>query len=211
MTSRPTIRLVRHGQASWGAADYDQLSELGREQAATLGHQWKLSGTTPGTVLAGSMRRHAQTAAACLGDAQELVLDDGWNEFDHVAVHRAFSPDTHSHSDPKVASALTLRWIQGEGEHEENYVQFVERVRAVLARTVARAREDGVVTVFSSGGPISIAASLVLVGDDSLFVPLKDVLVNASVTEIAIPSTAPPTLTSFNEALHLERGERTRY
>ncbi len=31
------IYLVRHGQASFGSADYDQLSTLGAEQAQMLG------------------------------------------------------------------------------------------------------------------------------------------------------------------------------
>ena len=33
------IYLVRHGQASFGAADYDQLSARGEQQAQLLG-QW---------------------------------------------------------------------------------------------------------------------------------------------------------------------------
>jgi broad specificity phosphatase PhoE len=32
-----TLYLVRHGQASFGADDYDQLSELGRRQSVRLG------------------------------------------------------------------------------------------------------------------------------------------------------------------------------
>jgi broad specificity phosphatase PhoE len=32
-----TLYLVRHGQASFGADDYDQLSDLGRAQAVRLG------------------------------------------------------------------------------------------------------------------------------------------------------------------------------
>jgi broad specificity phosphatase PhoE len=31
------LYLVRHGQASFGAADYDQLSELGQRQSVRLG------------------------------------------------------------------------------------------------------------------------------------------------------------------------------
>ena len=31
------VYLVRHGQASFGAADYDVLSDAGRRQAAVLG------------------------------------------------------------------------------------------------------------------------------------------------------------------------------
>jgi broad specificity phosphatase PhoE len=32
-----TLHLVRHGQASFGAADYDQLSDLGARQCRELG------------------------------------------------------------------------------------------------------------------------------------------------------------------------------
>jgi len=36
-----TLYLVRHGQASFGAADYDNLSELGHKQSARLGEYWR--------------------------------------------------------------------------------------------------------------------------------------------------------------------------
>ena len=36
-----TIYLVRHGQASFGADDYDQLSALGTQQAQQLGRYWQ--------------------------------------------------------------------------------------------------------------------------------------------------------------------------
>ena len=35
----PTVLLVRHGQASFGAADYDVLSDLGRRQAQAAGRE----------------------------------------------------------------------------------------------------------------------------------------------------------------------------
>ena len=38
------LYLVRHGQASFGADDYDQLSELGRRQAVQLGRYWAQRG-----------------------------------------------------------------------------------------------------------------------------------------------------------------------
>ena len=38
-----TLLLVRHGQASFGAADYDQLSDRGVEQSRRLG-QWLVDG-----------------------------------------------------------------------------------------------------------------------------------------------------------------------
>ena len=35
--SMTTIYLIRHGQASFGAANYDQLSNKGEQQATLLG------------------------------------------------------------------------------------------------------------------------------------------------------------------------------
>ena len=67
-----SIHLVRHGQASFGAADYDLLSERGERQARVLG--LALASTMPrvGQVVCGDMRRHRQTAEACLlGDAPD--------------------------------------------------------------------------------------------------------------------------------------------
>jgi len=59
-----TLYLVRHGQASFGAADYDQLSALGRQQSVRLGDYFRQKGLRFDTVLTGTLRRHQQTYAA---------------------------------------------------------------------------------------------------------------------------------------------------
>ena len=59
-----SLLLVRHGQASYGAADYDQLSERGWEQSRRLGHWLARGGHRFTTVVVGGMRRHRQTAEA---------------------------------------------------------------------------------------------------------------------------------------------------
>lgn len=61
-----TILLIRHGQASLGADDYDQLSPLGLTQARHLGDAWRRRGLRVATVSRGTLRRHEQTAAASL-------------------------------------------------------------------------------------------------------------------------------------------------
>ena len=58
-----TLYLVRHGQASFGAADYDQLSPLGRQQSERLGAWFRERGLRFDAVLTGTLRRHAQTLA----------------------------------------------------------------------------------------------------------------------------------------------------
>ena len=59
-----TLYLVRHGQASFGAADYDQLSELGQRQCHALGQWFAERGVQFDAVLRGTLRRHAQSLDA---------------------------------------------------------------------------------------------------------------------------------------------------
>lgn len=58
-----TLYLVRHGQASFGADDYDNLSALGQQQSVRLGEYFRQKGLTFDTVMTGTLRRHQQTYA----------------------------------------------------------------------------------------------------------------------------------------------------
>ncbi len=81
------IFLVRHGQASLGAADYDQLSPKGFHQSALVGAALRERGATPTSVVSGDLRRHVQTVSwAGLADA---AVDPRWNEFDHKPILEA--------------------------------------------------------------------------------------------------------------------------
>ena len=59
------ILLVRHGQASFGAADYDALSPLGFEQSRLLGAALAHRTISVDAVVHGTMRRHRETAETC--------------------------------------------------------------------------------------------------------------------------------------------------
>ncbi|RZA28714.1 MAG: hypothetical protein EOP02_06620 [Proteobacteria bacterium] len=56
-----TLYLMRHGQASLGAADYDQLSELGHRQDVRLSEHWREPGMRFDALVTGTLRRHGQT------------------------------------------------------------------------------------------------------------------------------------------------------
>ncbi len=58
-----TLALVRHGQASFFADNYDQLSPLGEQQARLLGEHWVKRGVRFDEVFTGPRVRQIETAA----------------------------------------------------------------------------------------------------------------------------------------------------
>ena len=54
---------VRHGQASFGAASYDALSERGFEQVRELARHWLEMGESFQAIYSGTLQRQRETAA----------------------------------------------------------------------------------------------------------------------------------------------------
>ena len=59
----PSVLLIRLGQASFGATDYDVLSELGERQAAAVHAEIVRRGVVGARLVAGGL--HRQLACAC--------------------------------------------------------------------------------------------------------------------------------------------------
>ncbi len=217
------VLLVRHGQASFGADDYDVLSDLGWTQGRLLGAWLAAEGLRPALVLRGGMRRHRETAEAILDGAAwdaAVEVDPGWDEFDHLGVVRAWL--ALEGVDPFAADAghdrrafqqafehATARWMAGrhDDEYPEPYAGFVARVDAALSRACAL---PGPMLVVSSGGPIAAACtSLVTAGGPeatevvpTLWRHFNTTAVNSGVTRVLVGSTGERLLT-FNEHPHL--------
>ena len=212
------VLLVRHGQASFGAEDYDVLSETGLAQGRLLGQALATAGLDPGAVVHGAMRRQRDTAAAMVEAAGWPVVprvDEGWNEFDHLAVvARAAEADPGLLEDrrafQRAFEEATARWTSGahDGDYEETWAGFVGRVRAALDRACAG---DGVTVVSTSGGPIAAAFATLVDREASaaelarLWATVNTVVVNSSVTRV-IEGPSGRRLLTFNEHSHLPRG-----
>lgn len=205
------LLLVRHGQASWGSADYDVLSETGAEQSRALGRWLAGRGVAPGLVVRGRMRRHRETFDALSEGAgwdADVTEDLGWDEFDHVALlagHPTPWADGHSPSPAEFQDwfdeAIT-GWIEARsGAGHESFSDFTERVDAALRRTTERldALGPGAVGVgVTSGGPISwVVASLVGAPPES-WRRLNRVAVNAAVTTV-VTGQRGASLVTYNE------------
>ena len=212
------LLLVRHGQASWDAEDYDVLSERGWEQARLLGRSLAQRGVRPDVVLRGGMRRHRETTEAVLeglaaaGEVPDVEVDEGWDEFDHVAMLAALPAPFEGRRPTKAEwqawfEEATDRWTDGDhdGEYAESFAAFTGRVDTALRRTAERA---GTVLVVSSGGPIAWASAALLSGDDRaqagrLWRRLNPVCVNSGVTKV-VAGRRGTTLVSFNDHGHLD-------
>lgn len=219
------VLLVRHGQASFGADDYDVLSETGWAQGRRLGAWLAGRGVAPTTVVTGGMRRHRETAEAIATGAgweHAPVVDLGWDEFDHLGVVAAYPERPDGELDrrefQRVFELATQRWTGGayDADYPESWGGFAGRVREALGRACAEAGPGGTLVVVSSGGPIAAACAALVdpEGEDPatyarLWARFNTVVVNSSVTRVVVGSTGARLLT-FNEHPHLE-GETLTY
>jgi broad specificity phosphatase PhoE len=208
------LLLVRHGQASFGAADYDRLSELGERQSRMVGEALAARGVRPDLIVRGALRRHRQTADAAVSGAGwtgEVLEDPGWDEFDRRTSTGAAVEEEASQQHRTVEEQVrhfedsVSRWASGEhdADYHESFPAFQARVREALRRTLSRLgpRETGV--VFTSGGPVSWVTATLTDGGVPTWRRMADVVVNTSVTKVLAGSRGA-SLISFNEHSHLE-------
>jgi broad specificity phosphatase PhoE len=223
------ILLVRHGQASFGAADYDNLSEIGREQSRLLGEWFERCGQRVDQVWMGSLRRHRQTAAACLaamnGDVPasgQWCVDAGLDEFDHKEVMARFQPEqpdvassagaTGKLPDPKrefqeMFALATAHWMAAahDAQYREPWPAFHKRCTDAIGRLAAVAPVSGNILVFTSGGTIAAICRHLLGLSDEQTARVNWTLVNSGITRVLYqrPSSRM-TLTTLNSYPHLE-------
>jgi broad specificity phosphatase PhoE len=88
------LYLVRHAQASFGAANYDQLSDLGHRQSRWLGDHLGARGVSFGTLVVGDMVRHHETLdGICSGmgiDGADRLVLPGLNEYNFTDMIEAY-------------------------------------------------------------------------------------------------------------------------
>jgi broad specificity phosphatase PhoE len=223
-----TLYLVRHGQASFGASNYDQLSELGAQQCHALGEYFAQRGVVFSAVLRGSLQRHVQSLQALSqGYGQHLAplpVEAEWpglNEYDSEALIRTVrtvdsgplpKPDT-----PEVYRQY-FRWLREAMQGwmtgtlapvgMPSYVVWVAGINAALDHV--RQQHTGNVLLVSSGGPIATAVGQVLGTAPETTIELNLRIKNSALTEFAF-SPSRHQLSGFNAVPHLDTPERTSW
>jgi broad specificity phosphatase PhoE len=215
------IYLVRHGQASLGAADYDNLSERGHAQAVRLGEYFASRGITFDAVYAGTLRRHAQTFAGIASSMAlpealpPMALRPGLNEYDSEAVIGAIATPEQiaAMKSPKTGEgykqhfAMLRRGIKSWMNEESTpvgmttYSEFANGVMAVLDEVRASTAKS--ILISSSGGPLSSAVAQVLGLSHEAGIELNMRMRNTAVSELLVTPKRCVLLT-FNTLPHLD-------
>ncbi|MBA3540090.1 MAG: histidine phosphatase family protein [Deltaproteobacteria bacterium] len=199
------LYLIRHGQASYGEADYDRLSTRGVEQAHALGRQ--LATLKLDAVYAGPLRRQVQTIeyATVAAEAIGIALPPA-TLVPELAEYPAFEMLQHLvprlvEDDPKFADlvnnptprllddafkAVLGRWARDEWAVPgvERVTDFVTRVQTGLERAIRNTTSGARIAAVTSAGPIGVALGLVFQLAAERMVRTSVVVRNASISEL---------------------------
>ena len=216
-----TLYLVRHGQASFGADDYDVLSSMGHQQSVRLGEYFKYKGLSFDAAFTGTLQRQTNTfAGICkgMGAALQAVARPELNEYDSEAVIGAIhphklekpsSPEMYRSHFRLLKNGLT-QWMAGvvSPQGMPSYTDFVAGITGVLDQI--RASHTGNVLLVSSGGPIATAVGHVLGTAPEATIELNLRIRNCSLTEFAF-TPKRHMLVTYNTLPHLDAPEHASW
>lgn len=205
-----TIYFIRHGQASFGAENYDELSLIGQQQACLLGqHLQRIFKDKPiPLVMAGSMQRHQHTAQLALNSCVQevsVLTNAAWNEFNHQQVFAKYDARFQQPAilkqmiidagNPRaylsqIFSSAIERWTNGEfhSEYDESWLEFKTRVEIALDELCVHLKQNQTqdALVFSSGGVISVVLGKILGLTPEETFGLSWEIANASITQLSL-------------------------
>jgi broad specificity phosphatase PhoE len=201
------VHLVRHGQASFGAEDYDVLSPLGERQAAAVGDELRRRAVAPVSVWSGNLRRQQVTAKLALPDA-DVQVDPRWNEYDHLALVSHLAADAPVTSPREFQAALDRvlhAWIVDgvDAGAAGTFVTFADTAVAALDELVSGLGKGETAVVFTSGGVIASVCARLLELPPRGFLAVNRVVANASITTL-VTGRSGTSLVSFNEHGHFD-------
>ncbi|MEX0964960.1 MAG: histidine phosphatase family protein [Pseudohongiellaceae bacterium] len=221
--------LVRHGQASFGTASYDKLSEKGVEQVRILASHWQELGERFDYIYSGTLLRQKETAKEllCLVDGAPTASIENpcFNEYNGDPIMRVYLRDHAEDAGfelpiswpineerlfQSVFEAACAKWIRGEldpGSEDENFehwADFQSRVYSVIDEIMALHTSGARVLISTSGGVIAMVLQRVLQFPDQAVITTNWMVRNSAVSRVKY-GQGKVSLTQFNSLAHLER------
>jgi broad specificity phosphatase PhoE len=221
------LYLIRHGQASFGKDNYDELSSLGTRQARILGENLIAVGHKFDAVFCGKMTRQLQTATQVINCFLENdvpfptpILLNAFNEYDAFSIWDqrvgrmlARNPELkdtidQARTDPrlfqKIFEQVMTQWAKGLHDEagDDTWQGFIEKVQSGLEMILRDHSGGQHVAIFTSGGPIGVVVKQALELSRAKAMEISWQVMNASVTRFFF-SKRGLFLAGFNDISHL--------
>lgn len=222
-----TLILIRHAQASFGADDYDQLSELGYTQADHLARWFAKQPHSIDRVVCGPCKRHLQSAEATLAlpemrpQGAEII-----EELDEFDAFRLFGWFMQREDEPRSAEIrklmmaqdpaqarhlgklledVTVEWARGEHviPGMATWAQTRQRMETGIKKVTSSMKQSERVALFTSGGPVGVAIGMALELSDEKTMQMCWAVYNASFSRFLVHDGLF-SLDSLNNLPHLE-------
>ena len=197
------LYLIRHGQATIGSFNYDNLSDRGKEQAEILGRNFRCRVKDIDRVRYGTMQRHVQTLQGFKSKYNIFPQEEShrhWDEYDHIEIIQRFNPyyrnrwvmlaDMVKKLNPRrdfeqMFNKAMDKWLSGhyDDEYNESWPEYKDRTSTALNDLIEDMGESETAMVVTSGGVISSLILKALDLPDSYFMRFNKKLVNCGVTK----------------------------
>ena len=227
------LHLIRHGQASFGADDYDNLSPKGIEQSVALGKALSQKESKFDYVIVGPHRRHIQTFEGIkkgykFADLPDPFIDERFAENQLMEIAQHFIPQILNsnkttneifHTIPKeerhdkflkLFHIVAKKWMNEELDLSEHNFEGFSVFRARIANTLKTIQDKMTdkpdIMVVTSGGAISGFYAEATNCSQEEIMKLNFGLKNVSISEFVV-TTERFTLKAFNSSLIVQELE----
>ena len=208
------IYLIRHGQASFGSKNYDNLSNKGKIQSILLGSYFKKINLNFDKVICGNLNRQIQTSnhfAEQLDLQESIEKSNLLNEYNVKSVIEAYVENRELTEEEisneqvhfNLLKDAVTAWCENniKGDVNETWYSFQKRGLSFIEK--CKNIPENKIAVVSSAGTISMIISLILNLQCLHFVNFHLLLYNSSFSKILIDESGIK-LSLFNCISHLE-------
>lgn len=219
-----SIYVIRHGQASFGAANYDKLSDKGCRQAEVLGHYLRDCNIHFDAVYSGDLQRQRKTTELAIASQPDSVphqIDPRFNEVRNDEQVEALVPRiletnstlralmdkglSESKDYQKVIEAVFNHWVSPECDASgiQSWEEYSTGVSDALAEVIQAQGSGKTVGIFASGGTIATIVAHVLGLSGAHAYAFYEPVINCSVTRLFY-SPKKVSLSYYNDHSYLD-------
>ena len=200
-----TLYLIRHGQASFGAENYDKLSELGCRQEHIAGEYFRDYGIQFDAVYSGDLSRQRETARLAIASQPQEVphhIDARFNEIKNDEQLKYLLPEVVKR-DPKI-QALVENNLKASKDYQklieavfnywvtpacddariQSWADFSGGARQALRDVMQEQGSGKTIGIFTSGGTVATLVAQILGLSGEQTYQLYEPIFNCSVTQL---------------------------